>query len=37
MQQGHERHACQVHMRTEVLQRGRAGDLDGHGGILSLP
>jgi hypothetical protein len=34
MQQDHERHAGQVHMRTEMLQRGRAGYLDGHGCIL---
>src|SRR5215475_4551160 len=36
MQPGHKRHTCQVHRRTEMLQRGRAGDFDGHGCILSL-
>src|SRR5215471_2792052 len=36
VQQGHERHACQVHRRTEVLQRGRTDHLDGHACILSL-
>src|SRR5262245_59140756 len=36
VQQGHERYACQVRRRTQVLQRGRTDHLDGHACLGSL-